>query len=56
MQAKKGGQVFTVEMQYEVVQRVLSGEQTKREAIKEDGIRANTNKFKRTNVTSTHLF
>jgi transposase-like protein len=42
MKSKKGRQVFTVEMQYEVVQRVLSGELTKREAMDEYGIKGSS--------------
>ena len=39
MKAKRSRQVFSVEMQYEVVQRVLSGELNKREAMKVYGIK-----------------
>ena len=42
MKSQKGRQVFTVEMQYEVVQRVLSGELTKREAMDEYGIKGSS--------------
>lgn len=42
MKSKKVRQVFTVELQYEVVQRVLSGELNKRDAMKEYGIKGSS--------------
>ena len=42
MKQKKGRQKFTVEMQYEVVERVLKGELTKRQAMEEYGIKGSS--------------
>ena len=42
MKEKKGRQKFSVELQYEVVQRILNGELNKRQAMTEYGIKGSS--------------